>query len=86
MRVLVVLLALALAGCGTAGKPRIKTVEVRVPVPTKCTPDIGPKPTYATETADLSADLFELVKVLLIERDQRTAREAELQAAVDACR
>lgn len=86
MRVLVVVIALALAGCGSAGKLPPRTIEVRVPVATKCTPDIDPKPTYATEAVDLSADLFELVKALLIERDQRTAREAELQAAVDACR
>lgn len=83
MRAAVVLMALALAGC--AGKERLVIQKVSVPVSVPCKVKVPERPTYATESMDLDASIFDKVKALLAEREQRKAREAELEAAAKSC-
>ncbi|CAN7310971.1 hypothetical protein LJR164_001650 [Phenylobacterium sp. LjRoot164] len=80
----IVLAALLLAACATP-KERIRTVQVKVPVPVACAPKLPPAPAYEGDTMDLDDDIFGLVRGLLIEREQRKTTEAELRAALVGC-
>lgn len=80
------LIALLLAGCASTPKePAIRTVEVKLPVRVACKPAPVAEPSYATETLDLSADIFVMVRALLVEREQRRAEAAELRGAIASC-
>jgi hypothetical protein len=82
------LAALLLAACASTSEPKIRTVEVQVPVAVHCAADAGNDPQYADTPDALKAasDLFERVKLLLAGRAQRDARLAELKAANSGCR
>lgn len=43
-----ILVVLPVAGCGTARDPQIITKEVKVAVPTPCTPELGQRPKLMT--------------------------------------
>lgn len=86
MRTLSIVVALALVGCGTPQKPRIEVRETKVPVAVKCTTAVPPKPEYATQALTLQEGIYDLVRALLIELDQRRIREGELEAALEGCR
>ena len=77
-----------LAGCATKAPPRVITRTVEIPVAVKCAVDPGPRPAYADTPEALrgAPDLFEKVKLLLAGREQRMARETELEAASAGCR
>lgn len=84
---------LLLAGCGATAalpppEPRIVTVEIPVPTPVQCRPNIGPEPVYPDTDAAIAAapDLFERVKLIVAGRLMRIAREVELNAALRECR
>jgi hypothetical protein len=66
--------------------PRIITKEVRVPIVAPCAPQLPPAPSYAADRVLLDGTVFDLVQALLVDREQRKAREAELSAAVEGCR
>lgn len=92
MKRLTLVAALLLVSCASKPAPRpepvVQIVEVAVPIPVACTPDIGPEPTYIDTDAALiaAADLFERVKLLLAGRDQRIARDEVKTAALEGCR
>lgn len=88
--VLAVGLAVALlAACAPqpAPEPIVRTVEVHIPVPTPCDPDIGPEPVFADSTEALAAapDIFEAMKLRVVGRLQRIAWAGVLTAALDGC-
>lgn len=83
MKWLALVLALALAGCATP-KERIVYKEVRVPVSVPCKVKEPVQPAYAADDVSLGAPLFELVRSLLVEREQRKAEAIELRA-VKSC-
>lgn len=80
MRAAVLLIALALAGCGH----RLPE-KVLVPVPVPCRVDMPAKPVWATQALRADADIFDQVKALLAERRQRQAYERLLEAAIAGC-
>ncbi len=85
MKRLVLIAALALAGCATTGE----TITVKVPVPVACVSDQLPKaPTYPDTLAALKAapDQAEFTRLLAAGWPLRNARLEALEAAVDACR
>lgn len=84
----IVLCGLGLVGCATTREPQIRTVEVKVPVPVKCSADPGPKPAYpdTDEALRAASDIFDRTKLLLAGRRLRIAREGELEAANAGCR
>ena len=88
-RVAALIACLLVAACARppAPDPVVRTVEVAVPVATPCRPNIGPPPTYADapEALRQAADIFEAMKLRIAGREQRQAREAVLQAALDGC-
>lgn len=87
MRCLPLLGALLLSACATAKpEPRIITREIKVPIPVACVPEIQPAGPYAADAIPLDADIFALVKALLIEREQRKIAELNLRSALEGCR
>jgi hypothetical protein len=85
MKRLVLIAALALAGCATTGE----TITVKVPVPVACVSDQLPKtPTYPDTLAALKAapDQAEFTRLLAAGWPLRNARLEALEAAVEACR
>jgi hypothetical protein len=85
MKRLVLIAALALAGCATTGE----TITVKVPVPVSCvSKDLPPPPTYTDTLAALQAapDQGEFTRLLAGNWPVRNARLEALEAAVEACR
>lgn len=78
------LASLLVASCATP-EPRVVVREVKVPVSTPCTVRLPEKPAYAADAVNLDADIFTLVQAILVDRETRKAREAELEAAATAC-
>lgn len=80
-----------LAACTTtkppAPEPIIRTVQVMVPVPIRCAPDLGPAPDYPdTAEAILAApDVAERARLYGAGRPLRVQTERELRAALAEC-
>ncbi|HCL3630488.1 TPA: hypothetical protein N2B08_005924 [Pseudomonas aeruginosa] len=86
MRVVLMLVMVALAGCAGQVEPEPRTVRVEVPVAVPChAPEIA-EPVWATAGLMKSDDLQTKVRALLAERRQRIGYEEELKAAVAACK
>jgi hypothetical protein len=83
MRAILLLGALALAGCGSV--PRVEIQEVKVPVPVECREPIPDRPAMPTETLADDADPFELLRAALAEIDRREGYEVRLLAALLIC-
>ena len=58
--------------------------EVHVPVPVKCQVVVQ-KPQFHFDSAKKEMTIFEKVKLLVAERLQRQAYEAELELALESC-
>lgn len=83
--------ALALGACATTGsipEPIIQTVEVRVPVPVRCNPDMGPDPIYpdTSEAIRAAPNVAARAQLYAAGRLMREQREREYQAALAECR
>lgn len=78
---------IALAACGAKPPPEVRVVTQRVEVPIRvpCPVKPPPAPAYAADAVPLDASLFDLVRALLVDREQRKARDAEVNGALDAC-
>ncbi|MCP8465946.1 hypothetical protein NK553_18500 [Pseudomonas sp. ZM23] len=85
MRMLLVGLVGALAGCAGQVAPEPRTVRVEVPVVIPCRAPTVAVPSWATATLHPSDDLQTKVRALLAERRQRMGYEEQLRAAVAAC-
>lgn len=85
MRTLLILGALALAGCGGRGVSQVQYVRVEVPVQVPCrAPEVAVPPWTAAGLR--KTDSLEVkVRALLAERRQRIGYERVLEAAVNAC-
>ncbi len=84
MRATILLLgALALAGCGSV--PRADVQEVKVPVPVECREPVPDRPAMPTETLADDADPFELLRAALAEIDRREGYEVRLLSALMTC-
>lgn len=68
-----------LGGCQTAPK------TVLVPVQVPCKVDVPKAPVWATEGLPADASIWQQVKALLAERQQRIAYDGQLLAAIEAC-
>ena len=85
MKPLLVLLALALAGC--AGRePEVRTVRVEVPVLVPCKTKSVEVPPWAAAGLRKYDSLEVKVRALLSERRQRIGYERELVVSAAACR
>lgn len=89
IRAAAVLACLILTACATRPPPEpiVRTIEVAVPVATPCRVSVGPAPSYADADDALRAagDIFEAMKLRIAGREQRQAREAILEAALEGC-
>lgn len=73
---------LALAGCGTMSQ-QIQTVKVPVSVPCKITPP--ERPSFAVDSLDINAGIWEQMTALRAERVQRIGYETTLEAVIRGC-
>lgn len=86
MRMVVLVLALALAGCSGRVEPQVQYVRVEVPVQVPCrAPDVA-APAWAAAGLSKTDSLEVKVRALLAERRQRIGYEKQLEAVADACR
>ena len=80
---------LVLASCASRppAQPIVRTIEVAVPIATPCRVSVGPAPDYVESDDALrrAGDIFEAMKLRVAGREQRQAREAVLEAALDGC-
>lgn len=74
--------ALALAGCAST-TPRVQ--EVLVPVSVPCKAAIPDRPALAVDSLPIGAGIWEQMKALRAERNQRQGYEKELEAAIQSC-
>ncbi|KSQ38292.1 hypothetical protein ACXR8V_10655 [Pseudomonas aeruginosa] len=86
MRVVLMLMAIALAGCAGKVEPEPRMVRVEVPVAVPCRVPTVEIPFWATAGLKKSDDLQTKVRALLAEIHQRRGYEAKLLAAYAACR
>ncbi|MBG4980314.1 hypothetical protein GHV66_07030 [Pseudomonas aeruginosa] len=85
MRVVLMLVMVALAGCAGQFEPEPRTVRVEVPVAVPCRAPAVEVPAWAAAGLKKSDDLQTKVRALLAERLQRIGYEAQLLAANRAC-
>lgn len=84
MRIAAVMIALALAGCGTAEQVRVQTVEVKIPVP--CDPERPTPPAWVMDSLPLDAEIDEQVPALLADRVRAKSYIRSLESALGTCR
>ncbi|MEG9561094.1 hypothetical protein [Pseudomonas aeruginosa] len=85
MRVVLMLVMVALAGCAGQVEPEPRTVRVDVPIAVPCRAPAVEVPAWAAAGLMKSDDLQTKVRALLAERRQRIGYEAQLLAANQAC-
>lgn len=78
----IVLVAWILTGCATPER----VVQVRVPVPVPCEVDEPPRPRLGIDSVPINAPIDVLIRNLRADHDVRDGYEAELRAALEACR
>lgn len=85
MNKLIVVCALALAGC-TGAPPVPSYVEVKVPVAVPCkTADVA-RPAFAVDQLPIGSPIDVQMRALRAERHQRIGYERELLAANEVCK
>ncbi|RPX06795.1 hypothetical protein IPC733_05290 [Pseudomonas aeruginosa] len=85
MRSMILIFAVALAGCAGRQEAEPRTVRVEVPVAVPCRAPAVEVPAWAAAGLKKSDDLQTKVRALLAERLQRVGYEAQLLAANQAC-
>ncbi|HBO1303670.1 hypothetical protein ACM76R_31040 [Pseudomonas aeruginosa] len=85
MRMVLMLVVFALAGCAGRQDAEPRTVRVEVPVAVPCRVPAVELPAWAAAELKKSDDLQTKVRALLAERRQRIGFEAQLLAANRAC-
>lgn len=86
MRMLLLVLAVALAGCSGHIDPQVQYMRVEVPVQVPCRAPEVAVPPWAAAGLRKSDSLEVKVRALLAERRQRIGYEKQLEAAVSACK
>lgn len=85
MRMVLIVGALALAGCSGRVESPVQYVRVEVPVQVPCRAPEVAVPPWAAAGLRKTDSLEVKVRALLAERRQRAGYEKQLQAAVAAC-
>lgn len=80
--ILLMIISFSLAGCSGMA-PKVQ--EVKVPVPVPCKVEAPMRPTFAVDDLPVGSGIWEQMKALRAERQQRQGYEAELEAAVKSC-
>ncbi|EOW6942048.1 hypothetical protein ACMFER_18130 [Pseudomonas aeruginosa] len=85
MRMVLMLVVFALAGCAGRQEAEPRTVRVDVPIAVPCRAPAVELPAWAAAGLRKGDDLQTKVRALLAERRQRIGYEAQLLAANRAC-
>lgn len=80
-----ILMLLILGGCATI-EPKIKTVEITVPVYVKCETAVASKPLYASKKIKPDSNIWLQSQSLRLEIEERTNREKLLEEALQSCK
>lgn len=77
-----------LAACQTVAEPKVRTVEVKVPVRVACVPaDLPPKPAaFADDALTAGTPPDERYKAIAVANQERRARLARTEPIIAACR
>lgn len=86
MKRLLIVVALAVAGCVGQVEPQVQYVRVEVPVQVPCRTPAVTNPPWAAAGLRRSDSLELKVRALLAERRQRIGYEKQLEVAFAACR
>lgn len=80
--------ALTCSACATAPEPKVRTVEVRIPIREACVPaDLPAKPeTYADERLDAGTPPETRYLAVATANQQRRARLARIEPVIAGCR
>lgn len=84
MKSAILLVALLLTGCAGL-MPAPKVVEVKVPVQVQCKVTPPERPLFAVDGLPIGSGIWEQMKALRAERQQRIGYILELEAVVKAC-
>lgn len=84
MKSAILLAVLLLTGCAGL-MPAPKVVEVKVPVQVQCKVTPPERPLFAVDGLPVGSGIWEQMKALRAERQQRIGYEVELEAVVKAC-
>ena len=76
------LVVLAAPGCASQGVA-VRTVEVPVSAP--CAVSVPPRPAWAVDGLPLGAGIWDQMRALRVEREQRRGYELELEAVARGC-
>jgi hypothetical protein len=83
----IILAASLITGCTQTRVEYIREpVEVKIPVPVDCVDEVDEPPEYATERLVTGVHDVEVVRALLLERNQRAAVEVNLRALLEGCK
>lgn len=87
MKLLLIALVVLVTGCTQTRTEYVyRPVQVKVPVAVPCVDDVEAAPPYATGGLVAGATDAEVVRALLLERNQRAAVEGRLRALLEGCR
>jgi hypothetical protein len=70
---------------GSCATTRVEYREVKIPISVPCKVTLPDEPVYATKGLTLDEPLFELVRAVLVELEQRKAENVETRAAAKSC-
>lgn len=83
--VLLVVSVFIMGGCAFMTKPAPAPIVIRVPAPVYCVaPDVT-KPTPKLPALPATATIFDKVKAMLLELEERINYEFTLESTLDAC-
>lgn len=85
MKKIIIIVILALTGCGNRQAEPPAYVEVKVPVPVPCRTAMVAVPAFAVDRLPIGAPIDVQMRALRAERHQRIGYERELLAANDVC-
>ena len=85
MRILAIaFLTFVLSACASSAPPSV--VRVDVPVPVACITKTPERPAFAVDGLPIGSGIWDKMSALRADRLQRRAYEAELEAALNACK
>lgn len=79
-------LVIVLSGCASTPQIVVRTERVEVPVQVPCRTPAVERPKWAVDALPAGAGLFDRVRAMAVELEQRRAYEARLEAATSACK
>ena len=78
-------LPMPMMGCTPVTQYVDRPIEVEIPVSVPCAVEIEPAPEYATQALTRESSDGDIIRALLVEREQRGVVEGQLRADLAGC-